>query len=385
MALASIDELISDIAQGKMVILLDDEGRENEGDVIIAAECVEAEHINFMARHARGLICMPITRTRAGQLGLDLMVRDNGSGFGTKFTVSIEAARGITTGISAGDRARTIRAAAARAAEPSDIVQPGHVFPLISEDGGVLRRAGHTEAACDLAQLAGLEPAGVICEVMKDDGTMARREDLEAFAEEHGIRVGTIAELIEYRIHHQQTIKEVSVEPIQTAFGEFSLHVFKDTIIGRHHLALVKGEPTPDQLVSVRVHVADSLRDTLLVMPAEGCRSWSGYEALEALSQQQHGVMVLLDDASVAADLKDQLDIFTGKRPVSRDRVQNGSGQYLTIGTGAQILRALGVGKMRLLSSPLRFSALAGFGLEVVEQVGLDSASARDSTPSAGQ
>ncbi|MGJ8515887.1 bifunctional 3,4-dihydroxy-2-butanone-4-phosphate synthase/GTP cyclohydrolase II [Carnimonas bestiolae] len=377
MALSSVADLVSDIAQGKMVILLDDEGRENEGDVIIAAECVEAEHINFMARHARGLICMPLSRQRAKQLGLDLMVRDNGSGFGTKFTVSIEAANGITTGISAADRARTIRVAAARGATASDIVQPGHVFPLISEDGGVLRRAGHTEAACDLAAMAGFEPAGVICEVMNDDGTMARREDLEAFAAEHDIRIGTIADLIEYRIHHQQTITEVSAEPVNTAFGEFMLHTFKDSITGRHHLALVNGQPHPEQTVTVRVHVPDSLRDILMLDSSSGGRSWSGSEALEVLSKQPCGVLVLLDEGGTPLDYKTQLDIFFGRRQLPRDSSQDASGQYLAVGTGAQILRALGVGRMRLLTSPLRFSALAGFGLEVVEQVGCDTVSSR--------
>lgn len=372
MALSPISALVEDIARGKMVILMDDEDRENEGDVIMAAECVEAEHINFMARHARGLICMPLSKGRAKQLGLDLMVRDNGSGFGTKFTVSIEAASGISTGISAADRARTVRVAAARGAVPADIVQPGHVFPLISEDGGVLRRAGHTEAACDLAALAGFEPAGVICEVMNEDGTMARRDDLERFAEEHGIKIGTIAELIQYRILHQRTVEKVSEEPVTTAFGDFTLHLFHDGIIDRHHLALVKGKPSHDEITTVRVHVPDTLRD-VLALQTEGGRGWAGLEALEALARAERGVMVLLDDDCSRLDFKDQLEIFTGRRRVPRDRASDGSGNYLSIGTGAQILRALGVGKMRLLSSPWRFSALSGFGLEVIEQLGGDT------------
>ncbi len=241
-----------------MVILMDDEDRENEGDIIMAAEMVKPEHINFMARYACGLICMPMTRERCEQLNLPLMVRDNGSGFGTKFTLSIEAAEGVTTGISAADRARTVQAAVAPNAKPSDIVQPGHIFPLMAEPGGVLRRAGHTEAACDLASLAGFDPSGVICEIMNDDGSMARRPELEVFAKTHGIKMGTIADLIHYRIVNEQTVDHIETSQVSTVHGKLALHVFRDRIQGAHHLALVKGQPTPEQATTVRVHLADS-------------------------------------------------------------------------------------------------------------------------------
>lgn len=367
--LAPIAELVEDIRQGKMVILMDDEDRENEGDIIMAAEKVQAEHINFMARFARGLICMPMTRARCEQLNLPLMVRDNGSGFGTKFTLSIEATEGVTTGISAADRARTVQAAAAPHAKPSDIVQPGHIFPLMAEPGGVLRRAGHTEAACDLAALAGCDPSGVICEVMNDDGSMARRPELEAFAHEHGIKIGTIADLIHYRIVNEQTIDHLEASTVMTSHGELTLHVFRDRIQGAHHLALVNGQPTPDQATTVRVHLTDTLRDVLGLMKGEQCR-WDAHRALEEIAGSAPGVFVLIDDGRPHQDLKDQLDIFLDRVRQPRTSDSDGAGNYLTIGTGSQILRFLGVGKMRLLSSPWKFSALSGFDLEVVERLG---------------
>ena len=377
-ALARIEDLVEDMRQGKMVILMDDEDRENEGDIIMAAEKVEAEHINFMARHARGLICLPMTRERCERLNLPLMVRDNGSGFGTKFTLSIEAAHGVTTGISAADRALTVRAAVARDAKPEDIVQPGHIFPLMAEPGGVLRRAGHTEAACDLAAMAGFEPSGVICEIMSEDGSMARRPELERFAAEHGIRMGTIADLIHYRIHNEQTIELEERVPVQTSFGELTLHVFRDRIQGTHHLALVKGQPRPEQPTTVRVHLADSLRD-LLALQKPGNQSWTAQRALAQVAEAEAGVFVLLDDGRTALDFKSQLDIFLERKRAPRTSDSDGAGNYLTIGTGSQILRQLGVGKMRLLSSPWKFSALSGFDLEVVERLGGDTADASDS------
>ena len=372
MPLATIEELVADIAQGRMVILMDDEDRENEGDIIIAGECVQSEHINFMARHARGLICLPLSKARSSELGLDLMVKENGSGFGTKFTVSIEAATGVTTGISAADRARTIQVASARGARASDIVQPGHIFPLIAEEGGVLRRAGHTEAACDLAVMAGFEPAAAICEIMNDDGTMARRPDLERFAEEHGLKIGTISDLIHYRILHERTVVEERVETVETLYGPMALHIFRDEVMGVHHMALVKGAPSPDAVTTVRVHVQDTLRDVLGLRSPDGSR-WSGLEALRAVAEAEHGVFVLLDEACTNPDLSTRFDIFMGRRRVPRDKASDGAGNYLTIGTGSQVLRALNVGKMRLLSSPWRFSALSGFGLEVVEQLSSDT------------
>lgn len=366
--LAPIEELVEDIRQGRMVILMDDEDRENEGDLIMAAEKVEAEHINFMARHARGLICLPMTRERCERLQLPLMVRDNGSGFGTKFTLSIEAAEGVTTGISAADRARTVRAAVARNAGASDIVQPGHIFPLMAEPGGVLRRAGHTEAACDLSALAGLDPSGVICEVMNEDGSMARRAELERFAVEHGLKMGTIADLIHYRIHNEQTVQPVESTPVQTAFGELNLHVFRDSIQGAHHLALVKGHPHPEALTTVRVHLANVMRDLLALQKGDR-PSWTAQQAVAEVARAEHGVFVLLDDGRPHQDLHDLLEVFLERRRPPRTSDSDGAGNYLTIGTGSQILRHLGVGRMRLLSSPWKFSALSGFDLEVVERL----------------
>ena len=372
--LAPIAELIDDIRQGKMVILMDDEDRENEGDIIMAAEKVQAEHINFMARHARGLICLPMTHERCEQLNLPLMVRDNGSGFGTKFTLSIEATQGVTTGISAADRARTVQAAVAANAKPTDIVQPGHIFPLMAEPGGVLRRAGHTEAACDLSALAGCDPSGVICEIMNDDGSMARRPELETFAETHGIKMGTIADLIHYRIVNEQTVDHIEALPQPTAFGEMTLHVFRDRIQGAHHLALVNGQPSPDQPTTVRVHLADTLRDIMGLMK-DGKQRWDAQRSLAEIGGSAPGVFVLIDDARPHQDLKDQLDILLDRVRQPRTSDSDGAGNYLTIGTGSQILRHLGVGKMRLLSSPWKFSALSGFDLEVVERLDPDDTS----------
>ncbi|QEM80851.1 bifunctional 3,4-dihydroxy-2-butanone-4-phosphate synthase/GTP cyclohydrolase II [Halomonas binhaiensis] len=375
--IAPIAELIEDIRQGRMVILMDDEDRENEGDIIMAAEKVEAQHINFMAVHARGLICMPMTHERCAQLNLPLMVQDNGSGYGTKFTLSIEAAEGVTTGISAADRARTVQAACARNATSVDIVQPGHIFPLMAEPGGVLRRAGHTEAACDLAALAGCDPSGVICEIMNEDGSMARRPELEEFARTHGIKMGTIADLIHYRILNERTVEEVERMSVTTDFGELMLHVFHDRIQNTHHMALVKGEPSPEALTTVRVHLGNKLRD-LLCLEREGESSWRASAALQEVARAEHGVFVLLDDLRPGQDLNDLLQVFLERRRVVRGSESDGAGNYLSIGTGSQILRELGVGKMRLLSSPWKFSALSGFDLEVVELVSPQGESSSD-------
>ncbi|WP_447926399.1 MULTISPECIES: bifunctional 3,4-dihydroxy-2-butanone-4-phosphate synthase/GTP cyclohydrolase II [unclassified Vreelandella] len=370
--LSPIADLVEDIRQGKMVILMDDEDRENEGDIIMAAEKVQPEHINFMARHACGLICMPMTRERCERLDLPLMVGKNGSGFGTKFTLSIEAREGVTTGISAADRARTVQAAAAPNAKAADIVQPGHIFPLMAEPGGVLRRAGHTEAACDLAALAGCDPSGVICEIMNDDGSMARRPELEAFANTHGIKMGTIADLIHYRMVNEQTVDLIETTPVSTTHGELTLHVFRDRLQGSHHLALVKGRPVPEEITTVRVHLADTLRDVLGLTQASSYR-WHAHRALDEIATAEAGVLVLIDEGYPAQDLKDQLELFLGRVQPPRTSDSDGSGNYMTIGTGSQILRHLGVGKMRLLSSPWKFSALSGFDLEVVELVGPES------------
>ena len=365
MKLNTVQELIDDIRAGRMVILMDDEDRENEGDLVMAAEHVTPEAINFMIRHARGLVCMPMERARCEQLGLQLMVQRNGSGFGTKFTVSIEAAEGVTTGISAADRARTIQAAAARDARAVDIVQPGHIFPLMAEPGGVLHRAGHTEASCDLAMLAGCEPIGVICEIINEDGTMARRPDLEKFAEEHDLKIGTIADLIEYRMVNEKTVEQVSDHVLPTWYGDFRLITFRDTVDDMTHVALVKGAPTPDEVTTVRVHQMDPLRD-LMSAKIEGKTGWNMHRVLEELSRSETGVVVILGQDYVSNQVQGMIDsFFAGTGKVRQEQ----SKAYRNIGTGSQILRELGVRRMRLLSSPMRFNALSGFDLEIVEYV----------------
>ena len=353
MALNTAEELIEDIRAGKMVILMDDEDRENEGDIIVASECVTAEHINFMARFARGLICMPMTRERCELLKLPLMAPRNGSGFGTKFTVSIEAAEGVTTGISAADRARTVQAAVARAAKAEDIVSPGHIFPLMAQPGGVLARAGHTEAACDLARMAGFEASGVICEIMKDDGTMARRPELEVFAEQHGLKIGTIADLIHYRMIHERTVERVSEQPLETELGQFNLVTYRDGVEDTVHMALTRGEISPEEPTLVRVHNMEPLRDLLLVtVPGR----WSLRAAMSEVAKAGKGVVLLLGNPLTGPEL---LALISRQQP--------SPATYSTVGAGSQILRDLGVRKMRLMSAPMKFNAISGFDLEVVE------------------
>lgn len=364
MALNTIEELIEDIRLGRMVVLMDDEDRENEGDLVMAATHCRPEDINFMAKFGRGLICMPMTRDRCETLKLPLMVQRNGSGFGTKFTVSIEAAVGVSTGISAADRALTVQAAAARNAKASDIVQPGHIFPLMAEPGGVLRRAGHTEAACDLARLAGLEPAGVICEIMNDDGSMSRRPELEKFAQEHGLKIGTIADLIHYRMMHEQTVESIEIKELPTEHGVFNLHVFRDVGGNDVHVALVKGTITAGCVPTVRVHAINMLRD-LLHAKYNGRLGWNLQKSLAEISKSDVGILVLLGQDYNSADILTNIQEFFGQRVRNSEH----SGMYQTIGTGSQILRSLGVSRMRLLSSPMKFNALSGFGLEIVEYV----------------
>ncbi|EQM79613.1 bifunctional 3,4-dihydroxy-2-butanone-4-phosphate synthase/GTP cyclohydrolase II [Stutzerimonas stutzeri] len=354
MALNTAEELIEDIRVGKMVILMDDEDRENEGDIIVASECVTAEHINFMARFARGLICMPMTRERCETLQLPLMAPRNGSGFGTKFTVSIEAAEGVTTGISAADRARTVQAAVAKHAVAEDIVSPGHIFPLMAQPGGVLARAGHTEAACDLARMAGFEPSGVICEIMNDDGTMARRPELELFAEQHGLKIGTIADLIHYRMIHERTVERVSEQPLDTELGQFTLVTYRDEVEDTVHMALTRGEISPENPTLVRVHNMEPLRDLLMVtVPGR----WSLRAAMSEVAKAGSGVVLLLGNPLTGPQLLAQLNRQHSPSPAT----------YSTVGAGSQILRDLGVRKMRLMSSPMKFNAISGFDLEVVE------------------
>ncbi len=367
MALNTIEEILEDFREGKMVILMDDEDRENEGDLIVAAEKVTPEIINFMATKARGLICLTLTPERCDFLGLPSMVAGNGSKFSTPFTVSIEAAEGVTTGISAGDRARTVRAAVDALSKPEDIVQPGHIFPLRAQPAGVLSRAGHTEAGCDLARLSGLTPAGVIVEIMNEDGTMARRPELEVFAQEHNIKIGTIADLIHYRMLHEQTIEKISLDSIETQFGEFQLHVYKDTINQETHLAVSKGDVAKAEAPLIRVQAAETLRDVLGAVMKEST-SWSINNALQAISESDAGALVMLN-AGDREDILASIETFYGRQKPVRSTNVDSSGAYVTIGTGSQILRDLGVQKMRLLSSPMKFSGISGFDLEVVEYI----------------
>ncbi|MBI4938834.1 MAG: 3,4-dihydroxy-2-butanone-4-phosphate synthase [Nitrosomonadales bacterium] len=355
--ISPIQDIIAEIRAGNMVVLVDEEDRENEGDLLFAAEFVTPEKINFMARYGRGLICLTVTEAHCKQLNLPLMVRDNGSPLGTNFTVSIEAAKGVTTGISAADRAHTIRMAASRNARPADIVQPGHIFPLMAQNGGVLVRAGHTEAGCDLAQLAGLTPAAVICEVLKDDGEMARLPDLIEFAKLHSLKIGAISDLIEYRSQHEKLVERVVRRPVKTAYGAFDLAVYTDKTTLRSHLALIKGDIRPQTETLVRVHEPLSVMDFLEQSSFKN--STSVHDALLKISQSPCGVLVLLHRNETSGDLL--------ARAVATPEVHHvAQWDQRSYGIGAQILRDLNVGKMRLLASPRKLPSMAGFGLEVV-------------------
>ena len=358
MTIAPIPELVADLAAGKMVVLVDEEDRENEGDLILAADHVTPEAINFMARHARGLICLTLTRERCERLHLPPMAAKNGAQHGTAFTVSIEAASGVTTGISAADRARTVQAAVRRDAKPSDLVQPGHIFPLQAQDGGVLMRAGHTEAGCDLAAMAGLTAAAVICEVMNDDGTMARLPDLVTFAERHGLRIGTIASLIEHRSRNESLIERAGTRTMTTQQGDFTCSAYRDRT-GGVHLALTHGRWTPDDEVLVRVHEPLSVLDLLDAGLSE--HSWPLPRALAALKQSERGAAVLLNCGETADALLPHA-LATRGRSVRKPALPL---DLRTYGIGAQILRDLGVGRMKLLGSPRRMPSLLGYGLEV--------------------
>jgi len=367
MALNSSKEIIEDIRQGKMVILMDDEDRENEGDLIMAAELIRAEDINFMARYGRGLICLTLTKDRCERLRLPMMVSQNNERHTTNFTISIEAAEGVTTGISAADRAVTVRTAVAPNAKASDLVQPGHVFPLMAQPGGVLTRAGHTEAGCDLARLAGLESASVIVEILNEDGTMARRPDLEKFAAEHNIKIGTIADLIEYRMLNEKTVERMASSRMPTEFGEFKLHAYRNVIDNQVHLALVKGDLEPGQPTLVRVHVENSLCD-IFGSQRDDC-GWPLRDALKRIAEEGHGVVIILrlaDESDVIINrIRHYAEVDKG---IDQPRAESGS-DLRTFGIGAQILTELGVHKMRVLSAPKKFHGLSGFGLEVVEYV----------------
>ncbi len=364
--LASTEEIIADLRAGKMVILVDEEDRENEGDLVLAADHVTAEAVNFMAKHGRGLICLTLTRERCQQLNLPLMVRDNGTSMGTNFTVSIEAAAGVTTGISAADRALTIKTAVAPNAKPNDLVQPGHIFPLMAQPGGVLIRSGHTEAGCDLAAMAGCSPTSVICEIMKDDGSMARLPDLFEFAKEHQLKIGSIADLIQYRSQHESIVVREGKREFITPWGKFDGIVYRDTPSSGVHIALVHGKPTETQETLVRVHEPVTVLDFLDSQVSN--HSWPLAQALQQIAAAPAGVAVLLNAAGIAApNDQDWLAQFQ-KLNQSKDEVKKPLARktdFRSYGIGAQILKDIGVGKMRLLANPNPVPSLSGYKLEV--------------------
>lgn len=357
MTTSPIQDIIAEIKAGRTVILVDEEDRENEGDLVLAGDFVTPEAINFMAKHGRGLICLTLTEERCKRLSLPLMVAANRSPLGTNFTVSIEAAMGVTTGISAADRARTVQAAVKPDAKPEDIVQPGHIFPLMAQNGGVLVRAGHTEAGCDLAALAGLTPAAVICEILRDDGSMARLPDLLEFAARHQLKIGTIADLIHYRSRTERLVKRVAERKIQTVHGEFQLIAYVDTTANATHLALVKGEIRPDKEVLVRVHEPLSVIDLLDICDA--AHSWSINDAMEAINTAGSGVIVLLHRCETATELLERAG------PLKSDSRARSKVDLRNYGIGAQILRDLDVRKMRLLAVPRKMPSMTGFDLEI--------------------
>ena len=353
--ISSAQEIIEEIKHGRMVVLVDDENRENEGDLVLAAEFSTAEHINFMAKHGRGLICLTLTEDRCRQLNLTKMVQKNGARMGTNFTVSIEAAEGVTTGISAADRARTVQAAVAKNAKPQDIVSPGHIFPLAAMDGGVLVRAGHTEAGCDLAKLAGCEPTSVICEILKDDGSMARLPDLMLFAAEHQLKIGTIADLIQYRAQTERLVERAAERTIQTPYGEMKLIAYRDKIAKETHLALIKGEPNATQETLVRVHEPLSIFDLL---DSSSCtHSWNTLDAMKVIANAESGVMVLLHQQETGEAIIERIQGADEKIRINQE--------LRIYGIGSQILLDIGVGKMKLLATPRKMPSMTGFGLEV--------------------
>jgi 3,4-dihydroxy 2-butanone 4-phosphate synthase/GTP cyclohydrolase II len=360
MSFAPIEEIIAEIRAGRMVVIVDDEDRENEGDLIMAAEKVRTADINFMVTHARGLVCLSLTAERCRQLRLPLMVSDNQSPYQTNFTVSIEAAEGVSTGISAADRARTIQAAVAVDAQPQDLTQPGHIFPLMAQPGGVLTRAGHTEAASDLARLAGCEAAGVLVEILNADGGMARRPDLELFAREHGLKIGSIEELIRYRLATEHTVEEVDARDIDTAYGPFRLHSFRDQLSRELHFALVRGDVGGDTPSLVRVHVKNPLSDVLHWQRAD--LGLSVAEAMARIAEEGSGVVVVLSEPTSPEALLHQISEKPSTGPAKAT-------EWRRNGAGAQILAALGLRKLRVLGTPRRQVGLAGYGLEVVEAV----------------
>ncbi len=358
-AISPVEDIVADLRTGRMVILVDEEDRENEGDLVLASDHVTPEAINFMARFGRGLICLTLTREHCERLQLPPMATRNGTKHATAFTVSIEAAEGVTTGISAADRARTVQAAVAKNARPEDLVQPGHIFPLQAVDGGVLMRAGHTEAGCDLAAMAGLTPSSVICEIMKDDGTMARLPDLQVFAAEHGLKIGTIAHLIEYRSRHESLVQKIGARALKTAYGEFTAHAWRDTPSQGLHLALVMGQWQAQDVVPVRVHEPLSVLDALEV--GRPMHSWSLDAALAHVAREGRGVVVLLNAGESASQLLAQ---FEGTAR-SAQAPERGRMDLRTYGIGAQIIRECGVQRMTLMGTPRRMPSMTGYGLEI--------------------
>ena len=366
MAFSDIEDIIADIRDGKMVIMVDDENRENEGDLLMAAAKVRPEDINYMARYGRGLICLTISRERCAQLRLPLMVDDTDDKHATNFTISIEAAEGITTGISAHDRARTVQVAVADGARPEHLCQPGHIFPVMAQPGGVLTRAGHTEAGCDLARLAGLEPAATIVEILNEDGSMARRPDLEKFSSEHDIRIGTIADLIRYRLEKERNVDRIAEEKVTTAHGEFTMYCYDDHVNHAVHIALVKGDLASATEPLVRVHIQDTLGDILGVQ--DRSLGWPIDSAIKRIAEEEAGVVVLLREQESSRHLIEAVGELAEKTDELQQR-RDGDSVLRTYGVGAQILRDLGLQKIRVLSAPKQLYGISGFDLEVSEYV----------------
>ncbi len=364
MSISSVEEILEDYRNGKMVIITDDEDRENEGDLMMAADCVRPEDINFMARYGRGLICLTLTEERCQQIGLPLMVGDNnGARFSTNFTMSIEAAEGVTTGISAADRARTIQAAVAKNAKPSDIVMPGHIFPIMAQPGGVLSRAGHTEAGVDFSRLAGREPSSVICEILNEDGSMARMPDLVEFAKEHDLKICSIAELIRYRLEHEPSVVPVKESIINTTKGDLKAVVFQDNERDETHIAFIKGEVDPTVPIPVRIHVESDLLATLKVL--NGKNYFPVQKAMDYILEN-NGIVVILRYTQNAEEVVYDLD------QLQNNQHPSASGHLRLLGAGSQILSNLGAGKIQVLGRERKTHGLSGFDLEIVDYIGLD-------------
>ena len=362
---ADIEDIIADFKQGKMVIMVDDENRENEGDLIMAAEKVRPEDINYMARYGRGLICLTLTRERCAQLRLPLMVEETDQHHATNFTVSIEATEGITTGISAHDRAKTVQAAVAKNATPDHLSQPGHIFPIMAQPGGVLTRAGHTEAGCDLARLAGFEPAATIVEILNEDGSMARRPDLEEFARKHDIKIGTIADLIRYRLEKERFVERIAKKAVNTDYGDFTLYCYDDQVNQSVHVALVRGDLSKHESPLVRVHIQDTLGDVLGVQAT--ALGWPVTNAIRRISEEETGIVIILREQESSRDLMDAVENLSLQADeLNEKRIDDGLRTY---GVGAQILRDLGVKQMRVLSAPKQMYAISGFDLKITEYV----------------